>query len=104
MTQQKLSWAIITIIVAFNMATAWHDIQAVACGEGNQRFLAEYSDLDDDFYGLNIQDLETVPNASTASAEGPDEEECTGIVTGFDRTIANYGEYNDSSLLMPVDD
>ena len=49
------------------MAAARNDIQVVACGEGDQRLLAEYSELDDDFYGLNIQDLETVSDASTAS-------------------------------------
>ena len=89
------------------MAAARNDIQVVACGEGDQRLLAEYSELDDDFYGLNIQDLETVSDASTASAEDPDEED-TGAVTEFDISTAipraNCGESSDSSLLMPVDD
>lgn len=84
------------------------DVQVVACGDNDERLLAEYSELDSEFYGFNYEDLETLPDASTlATAEDSGEEDSDSIAE-FDVSAALSGANSDDSdepsFLMPVDE
>lgn len=85
------------------MATR-RDIQVTGCDADDQRL---YSELDDEFYGFNSEDTESLPTASTAPVEeSEDEDICTD--DGFDITSAisgaGTGEVDDPSFLLPVGD
>ena len=50
------------------------DLQVVGCGENDERLLAEYSELDSEFYGFNCEDLELPPDVP-ATVEDSSEED-----------------------------
>ena len=81
------------------------DIQLVANGNSDERLLPEYSELDSEFYGFDLE-TETLPEVHEAVEDDSNDEDGDGI-TEFDvsRAIseANAHDSDEPSFLMPVD-
>ncbi len=84
------------------------DIKVVSCGNDDERLLAGYAELDEEFYGFDAEDFpETISIASLFSTEDSDVEDA-GTDNEFDASTAisraNCNEHDSPNLLMPVAD
>ncbi len=90
------------------MAMARSDIKVVSCGNDDERLLAGYAELDEEFYGFYSEDFpETISIASLFSTEDSDIEDAGTDNEFYASTAisrANCNEHDSPNLLMPVAD